>query len=228
VYRELLGAEAITLTPLSRRVSLPLSTTESILDRLAMEGVVSISKTGNRRSYTAAKPVVLKQNLERKIREVVGVLPLLESLQTKPHGEAKTRIYYRERMGDIFDAAMRAKNSLVYEIVAARDFQEILGERYHFTRRRLEHGVKLKSLRVESREIKKYSREKNLKELREAKFLPRELTFQATILFWDTTVALFTTKSEGLALTIQSPALAETMKQLFNLLWSVGRMVDVA
>lgn len=228
VYRSLLTTGNSTLTPLSNATGLPPTTVESVLNRLYDDGLVTVTKRGSRRNYEALDPVALKQILERKVREVNSVIPLLQSLKENNTAAAKVKIYHRERYTDIFDSAMRSKSKLIYEIVAPKNFQEILGEKYHFTRRRLEHGVHLKSLRVESKEIKKYSRAVHTRELREARFLPRELTFGATVLFWDRTVAIFTTKSEGSAVVIESPALTETYNQLFNLLWSLSRPMENA
>ena len=136
------------------------------------------------------------------------------------------QVYFRERMTDIFHQALTSKNKLVYEIVAAKDIQDILGEKFHFTKRRVATNVHLQSLRVESREIKKYMAATHARELREAKFLPRELTFQCSIMFWDDTIAFFTTKEEGLAWTVQSSSLRETFQQIFTLLWSVSRKME--
>jgi hypothetical protein len=115
---------------------------------------------------------------------------------------------------------------LVYEIVSAKELQKILGEKFHFTKRRMQEKVRLKSLRVEKNEIKKYTRSIHEKELREAKFLPRELTFRSSMMFWDNKVAFFTTKEEGIAWIVESKVLSETMKQLFELLWSVSRRIE--
>ena len=86
--------------------------------------------------------------------------------------------------------------------------------------------MRLKSLRVEAREIKKYSAAIHAKEMREARFLPREFTFRASILFWDDTVAFFTTKDEGIAWTVQSPVIRELFQQVFDMLWSVSRKME--
>ena len=223
VYRALLGLGQTTLTPLARTAQLPVSTTESILERLSKDGLATVTKNRSRRVYTAAEPVALKQMLERKIREVSGIIPFLQKLKNNSTAESKTKIYTRERTSDIFDMAIRATSKIIYEIVSPKDFQEILGEKYHFTRRRKENNVQLKSLRVESREVKKYSREIDRRELRESKFLPRDLTFKGTIMFWDNTVAIFTTKQEGLAITIESPVLKETYLQIFEMLWEISR-----
>ena len=131
-------------------------------------------------------------------------------------------------MTDVFHQALAAKNKSLLEIVSAKDLQEILGEKFHFTRRRLKVGLRLRSLRVERHEIKKYSKETHMRELREAKFLPRELSFKASLMCWDDTVAFFSAKDEGLAWTVESRSIAETVRQLFDLLWSVSRTMETA
>lgn len=228
VYLGLICAGPSTLTPLSKSLRLPITTIQSILNRLHGEGLVGISKTRGRHIYEAYDPAILKKIREEEIREINNVLPFLKKLQGDGGGEAKVRVFYRERMTDIFLEALEAKDKVVYEIVSARDIQDILGEKFHFTRRRLEKGIQLKSLRVEKKEIKKYSRAIHIKELREAKFLPAEMTFQANIMFWDNKVALFSTKNEGLAILMESVSIKEMIEQLFNLLWSIGRRMETA
>ena len=151
--------------------------------------------------------------------------PLLEKLKTETHTTPKLRVYQRDRVAEIFNASLECRSGVVYEIVSADDFQHIIGEKYHYSRRRVKAGVQLKSLRVRSHEIKKYSLATHKRELREARFLPSELTFRTSISFWDNTVAFFTTKGEGIHWTIESKTLREMVEQIFELLWSVsGRM----
>ena len=113
----------------------------------------------------------------------------------------------------------KRKSRNVYEAYDPSVFKKILQER-------LENGIRLKSLRVEAQEIKKYSRATDMRELREAKFLPRDMNFRATILFWDNTVAFFGAKDEGLAWIVESASIREMIGQLFNLLWSVSRPME--
>ena len=75
-------------------------------------------------------------------------------------------------------------------------------------------------------EIKKYNQAKHTKELREAKFLPRELTFSCSVLCWDQHVAFFTAADEGVAWVVQSPSMSQMMRQIFDLLWSVSRRME--
>lgn len=227
-YLALLPLGQTSLTPLARASGLPVTTVQSIMGRLADSGLVAVAKRKSRHVYEALDPVVLRRLLERQIEEAAGVIPHLQKLRADEGGVARIRVYYRERMTDVFHQALGAKSRLVREIVAAKDLQDVLGEKFHFTRRRVKAGVRLLSLRVEKREIKKYSGDSHVRELREAKFLPRELSFRTSLMCWDDTVAFFTPKDEGLAWTVESRALAETMRQLFDLLWSVGRRMETA
>jgi len=227
-YLALLPLGRTSLTPVAQAASLPVTTVQSILARLAETGLVAMSLRKSRRLYEAEDPIALRRQLERQIEEAAGVIPLLRKLKSEEGSLARIRVYERERMTEVFHQALASKEKVVHEIVAAKDLQEILGEKFHFTKRRVKAGVKLRSLRVEKREIKRYSSEAHGRELREAKFLPREMTFRTSIMFWDDTVAFFTTKDEGLAWTVRSRALSETMRQTFDLLWSVGRKMETA
>ena len=228
VYLGLIQSGAATLTPLSQRLRLPITTIQSILNRLHNEGLVGISKKRGRHVYEAYDPAILKKIREEEIREINNILPFLEKLQGEATGAAKIRVFYRERMTDIFLEALDSESKVVYEIVSGRDIQEVLGEKFHFTRRRLEKGIHLKSLRLEKTEIKKYSRATHLQEMREARFLPKEMFFKSNLLFWDNQIAIFSAKNEGLAILIESQSIGQMISQIFELLWSVSRRMETA
>lgn len=226
IYITLLSSGISTVTPIARILHLPVTTVQSIFSRLHDRGFIYISKQKTRNVYQALPPKLLNKMLEDQIQEVKRIVPLLESMEAFDNNNVGVRVYYRERMADIFHRALRAEGKLVYEIVAAKELQEVLGEKFHFSRRRVDKGVRLKSLRVEAREIKKYSKHTHRQELREAKFLPRDFTFQSSVLFWDNTVAFISTKNEGISVVIESASLCTMMKQIFELLWGVSRPME--
>lgn len=226
VYLALLSYGPNTITPLGRSLHLPITTVQSIANRLHERGLLQITKNKSRHIYSALDPIVLKKIIEERLREVSTVIPLLKTLETNVKSTNKISIYYRERVADILQSALQTKQKTIYEIVAAQDFQKLIGEKFHFTRRRVAKNIQLKSLRVIKREIKKYDNDSNRRELREARFLPTQLTFHASIIMWDDTVAFFSTKEEGLAWTVESKVLRETFQQLFDLLWEIGRKIN--
>ncbi len=228
VYLELLSLGQTTVTPLAAAAQIPVTTAQSILQRLAKTGLIAVSARKSRHLYEAHDPIALRRLLERQIQDLQSAIPLLQGLRREDLSPAKVRIYSRERVTDIFHRALQCKQKQIHEIVAAKDLQAVLGERFHFSRRRIKAGVRLKSLRVESQEIKHYSQATHRRELRDAKFLPRTLTFRASIFFWDDSVAFFTDKHEGIALLIQSPLLREMMQQVFDLLWDLSRKMETA
>lgn len=225
-YLALLENGVSTATPIAQLLSLPLTTTQSLLARLAKRGIVHVTKRKSRSVYEAKDPVAFKTLLEQTLQEVAHMIPLLRSMRAEQSAPMRVRIYERERMTDIFRQALLSKEKRVYEIVSAKDLQEILGERFHFSKRRVAAGIHLKSLRIEAREIKKYSSASHVRELREAKFLPKELTFTCSVLFWDQTVAFFTAANEGVAWVVQSASFSQMIRQLFELLWSISRKME--
>lgn len=227
-YLALLELGQATISPLATAINVPATTAHSIIQRLIHAGLIGVTMNKSRHLYQAHDPLILRRILERNLQELSQSIPLLQSLKADSVGLSKIRIYYRERATDIFHRALMASNKQVYEIVSAQDFQDVIGEKFHFSRRRVAAGVHLKSLRIESHEMKKYSQATHRKELREARFLPRECTFRTSVMFWDDTVAFFTPKNEGIAWTIQSPTMREMFAQLFELLWSVSRKMETA
>jgi len=227
-YLALLRLGQTTLSPLATELRVPATTAQSAIARLVRLGLVEVTKRKSRSVYAAYDPAKLKRLAEKQLQDVARIVPWLQGLRGETGGPSKIRIYQRERMADIFNLALIAKSKQIHEIVAAKDLQDVLGEKFHFTRRRVAQGIKLKSLRIEAQEIKKYSRSTHARELREARFLPREMDFRCSVMFWDDSVAFFTPKSEGLAWIVWSPALRRTMEQIFELLWSVSRKMETA
>jgi len=226
VYLALLGQGVSTLSPLAKLTGFPLTTIQSVLKRLVSFGLVGITKEKSRQVYQAEDPTVLKKIFERRAEEAESIVPILRQLKIEPVLGARIRVFERERVTDIFNEALESKSKVIYEIVSAKDFQEIIGEKFHFTRRRLAKGIHLKSLRVEEFEIKKYSKKIHERELREAKFLPVEMSFRGSIMFWDNTVAFFTSKDEHLAWVVESQSIREMNQQTFELFWSVSRRME--
>lgn len=227
-YIALLENGLSTATPIAQALTLPLTTVQSLLQRLAKKGLIHVTKRKSRSVYEAKDPIAFKNLLEQTLQEVGSMIPLLRALKVDQAASTRIRIYQRERMTDIFRQALMSKEKMVYELVSARDFQETIGERFHFSKRRMAAKVHLKSLRIEAHEIKKYNQSTHAKELREAKLLPKELTFTCSLLCWDQTVAFFTAANEGIAWVVQSASLSEMMRQLFDLLWSVSRKMENA
>jgi HTH-type transcriptional regulator, sugar sensing transcriptional regulator len=225
VYLGLLSFGQSTLTPLARDMGLPVSTVQSAMQRLVKKGVVDVSKRKSRQVFEAADPSVFKDLLKEQAKGIGAILPLLTKLKTDPLITPKLKVFRNERVSEIFNESLECKSGVVLEIVSAKAFQQVIGEKYHYSRRRVKAGVHLKSLRVREHEIKKYSSKTHARELREARFLPPELTFEANVLLWDDTAAFFSTKPEGLHWMVQNKSITEMMKQIFHLLWSVsGKM----
>lgn len=226
-YLALLAGGTMTATPLAQAMGIPQTTAQSLLKRLDQHGIVDVTRRKSRTAYAAKPPAVFRSVLEQRLRHVMDVIPLLKELQPEGVARASINVYSRERVADIFNLALGAKDGMVYEIVSARELQKVMGERFHFTRRRVQRGVRLQSLRVEANEIKKYDKAVHERELREAKFLPKELSFPCSFLFWDDDMcAFFMPPNEGLSWTVRSKALNMTLRQIFALLWNVSRKME--
>ncbi len=226
VYLIMLTMGKTSLTPLAKKTGFPITTVQSIVSRLSEIGLLNVTQNKSRHLFEAHEPTVFKKILESQIQDFNSVIPLLNKIKSDEVISPKIKIYFRERVADILSQAVDCGSKEVWEIISAANFQKTIGEKFHFTKRRVENKVHLRSLRVETEEIKKYSAVIHARELREAKFLPRELNFTASIMLWDNTIAFFSSSDEGLAWTVTSKSMTETFKQLFELLWSVSRKME--
>lgn len=225
VYLALLQLGLTTLSPLSKQTGLPLTTVQSVIGRLTQKGIVKVTKRKSRHLYEAHDPMVFKDILKEQATAIASIVPFLQGMKTQSLVGSRVQVFERERVAEILNVSLKCKNRIVYEIVSAGPFQQLIGEKYHYTRRRVKEGIDLKSLRVRSTEVKKYNARIHQTEKREARFLPKELTFEANVMFWDDTVAIFSTKSEGAHVLITSKSVRELFEQIFQLLWSVsGKM----
>ena len=228
VYLGLLEYGVATLTPLSRKVGFPSTTVQSSLARLQSKGVVGVTKRKSRSVYEALDPIIFKDLLKEQATAIAGIVPLLQSAHAQSTVQSNIRVFERDRVTQVLNESLKCKDKVVLEIVSAGPFQKVIGEKYHYSRRRVKAGVHLKSLRVRSTEVKKYTKRAHEKELREARFLPNELSFKSSIMLWDNTVALLSTKSESAHVMITSESIANMYRQLFTLLWSVSGTMETA
>lgn len=222
IYIGLLQIGKTSLTPLARVTQETVTTVQSVMKRLVALGIVKVTKKKSRHYYEADNPRIFVTLLREQSEQFKTILPLLQEIKSDTEAAGAVQVFYGSRMKDAAYEALSCKNKIIYEIVSARDFQNVLGEKFHMTRRRMEKGIRLKSLRVRAHEIKKYNEATHKRELREAKFLPKDLTFTMSIAFWDNKVVFFSERSEGVAILVSSRSIREGMQQLFDMLWSVS------
>ena len=113
VYLAMLPLGKTTLTPVSEQTGFPVTTVQSVIKRLVGVGLIDITKRKTRSVYEAHDPSVLKKILERKTQDVIGIVPLLKQMKTEETVTPKIRVYFRERVTDIFNQALASKEKMV-------------------------------------------------------------------------------------------------------------------
>lgn len=227
IYCALLQHGEQTLTPLSKIVKLQPTTLQSILYRLIEKDILYTSKRKSKNIYHAHPPKKFQTIIETQLKEIKNIIPLLKKLEnSENHASPKVHVYSKKNTHEVLNKILNCKKKLIREIISAHDFQKLIGEKYHFTKKRCEKNIYLESLRIQSHEIKKYSKKIHSKELREAKFLPKELTFQSSIMIWDNSLAIFSSNKEGMIMIIESESISTMAYEIFELLWSVSRKME--
>lgn len=211
-----------SLSDLSREVGLSVSTTQSILKRLVLEGFVLTDTRTQGLFYRPVPVEVVSARLRSLEQSVLAMSPFLDRLSKGVSGLSRVTFFEGRQVLQIFEEMLESKSKLIKEIVSPLPLQNVLGERFHFSRRRVKSGVKLQSLRVRQMEIKQYNRQKNITELREARFLPSGVNFEMSMFIWDDCTAFVSSQGEGFGFISRSRELRVMMESVFGVLWGIS------
>ena len=80
VYLALLSSGPNTITPLGRSLHLPITTVQSIANRLHERGLVNITKNKSRHVYSALDPAVLRKSSRNVYTKSVQLSPFSKPL----------------------------------------------------------------------------------------------------------------------------------------------------
>ena len=94
-----------------------------------------------------------------------------------------------------------------------------------YVQRRIEAGITLKVIRSQSKEIKQEIWPSSQQELRELRYTPQKQIFPMTVYMYDKKVTVIGTKQEKFGMIIESADLYVTMKNLFDIVWEVSKVI---
>jgi sugar-specific transcriptional regulator TrmB len=197
-----------------------------IADKLIAEGLLKQIKKGKKRYFTATSPQDLIRLQEQKLDELKRAVPQLEAIHNTT--SEKPKVYYfegRNGIDEINDDTLRYKGELVGFTTPkflTADQQKLATD---YIKRRVAAGKKVRAIGEicnEFIEHKKLDR----RELREIKMLPIDLFHSEIELgIYANKVYIANYKSE-FGMIIEDKNTADVMKQIFELIWNSGKIVE--
>lgn len=232
IFHALLRTSSMRVADISRATKLNRTTTYGILKSLTYMGLVtSFESDGKILEYQSIDPHQLIEHIERKRTELASAadglreqLPQLINVRTKTGNYPKIQFFQGiEGVKEAYeDSLVNNKGKVIYDISGTDAVYERMGEEwvhYYISKRR---DLKI-DCRVIAPDTAWSHKSKQMDKLfrRITKLIPNEFNFDTEIDIWDNKMGLFTfTEDNPIAVLIEDERVANTMRQMFNYIYS--------
>lgn len=195
------------------------TTTYSVLSLLVKRGLVGKSQIRGKSRFVAEPPEKLLALVGSLQEQIKKALPELAAIQNK--NEKKPKIIFfegKEAIQNVYDDTLREKPSEILEWNTDLYFERF-PKNYNYIDQRVSLGIKARRIAgsgsLWEREHKPY----NQSELAKTKIVPREKFWPAIeVNIYNNKVA-FMNYAENMSVIIESKAIADAMRQVYELSW---------
>lgn len=226
IYLAALETGLASAQEIAKKANLQRTTTYSVLGYLADRGVVAKSKIRGKTRYVAEPPIKLLSLVSDLQAKIKASLPELEAIYNK--SEKKPRIVFYE--GDqaiqtVYDDTLREKPGEILEWNTNAYFERF--PQHDYIRKRIALGVRAKRIAGSGSIWHTKHKKTDVAELAETVIVPRDL-------FWpDIEVNIYNDKvafmnyAENLSVIVTSKAIAEAMRQAYQLSWLGAKSIEI-
>ncbi len=231
IYMQLLYGGEQAASVLSRTLKMPRSTTRGLLDKLCERGIVHKIYKRNTQYYSCKPPRALLEHLrngiqekKRSIKRLREAMPVLTSLHQRRNLVPKVQIFEGpEQVIEAFNQSLYIENLKELLIFTSYEFlRDPLIKKNDdelFIKMRVKKGIHARVLVGKTSESSKMIK-KDLRELRERRFLPERFRLPGNIHIYGDTVLYFSTqKGQYLSVLVQGAQMADTLRTLFEFMW---------
>lgn len=209
------------VSDIAHKIREPLSTTQTIVDKLHRNGLVNFYVRKRYKYWVAEKPEQLLARLKEHEESLRAVLPALETLRRGEEGKPRVKIFEGvEEIRLIYDDLLETRKPIA-GIIPWEDWIGLLGRRFmeDFIEKRVRRGLHMRTLIPRSK-IAEELRGRDSGELRETRYLPEEFPFKTTLLLYGPKVAIVSlNRKQPTATVIEDRDVHETMRLFFEQLW---------
>lgn len=229
VYMAGLELGPATVLEIARKTGLNRTTLYGVTERLMEKRLLTKSLTGKRTLYVAEPPERLTIMLKERLAKLDDLLPELISLGRK--GVYKPKIKYFEGLEGVktvYRDSLHSKDKTLLAFVGVErlnvrsDVLNQFWDREYIPQRKKAQlfGRLIVPDNVEGRAFKKKDETSN----RESRLVPAtSYNFEGEILIYDNVVAFISyTEDEEYALSLESKAIAKTLRMIWQIVWSAG------
>jgi len=231
VYLACLELGPTTITKIAHRAEVERATVYAILDRLKEKGLVSIKVKESDRHIQVESPDKLlvlakhkKRAIEEKEKQFKEILPDLLAQVVQRGKQPKVKFYEgQEQYIEIFDHIIDEAKEEMYYFGDVDQFVKMVSWEFErsWVKRRIRKKIFIKLLVNKGQYYPEY-KTRDAKELRETRFYPSDMKFEASFLLWANKIVLWN-PVVPLAISIEDEIIAKMFKEMFLRLWEKAK-----
>jgi len=229
VYLSCLELGSATATEIAKKSQLIRTTVYKILYELVSEGLLEVDEKAKLKMFIALPPNKVVELFEEKKKMLENSLPDFLNIYSQTKYKPKIRFYDGSAgIKKVFEDTLNYKNITVYTFSPIEDVLKRFGRTYtrHFLNKRVKNNILRKDLRQQSSKSNKnwefYTSEKNV--MRQIKYLPENFKFNTLIQIYEGKISVIASEKENYAFIIESPELADLLKQIYEILWNLSAL----
>ena len=224
IYLASLSMGESTTSEIAREVGIPRTTANFILEKLKERGLMKCYLQRRRRLWLSEEPEKILHHLKEKQATFEEILPALESMKkTQKPKKPSLRMYTGSELKRIYFDIIKEKS----HILAIFDFDKVvkvLGEDFLQQMIKKRHSIflRIKVLAPKTPLAVKYS-QRDASEMRMTHFFRSGTAIKNANFIYGKKVAIASlNKRSPMGLIIEDEDLADTMRELFELLWNTS------
>lgn len=228
IYLANLELGKTSIKEIAKKSGIKRTTIYDIIDEMVNLGYIKTTVEGKRKRFVAVGPSELKAIIRKKEALLDEIMPELKDLSNLKG--KKPKIWYFEGVDGLREAyedTLKNKEKIIYQW-ASDDMLDVLGNDWalDYIKKRVRKKIFAQCIAINSEKIRGYKKQ-DKKQLRKTKTInPKNYPFNIELdLYGDR--AAFISPKDKIAVILESPFIANTMKAIFQLSWESLGMNDV-
>jgi len=235
VYTILLQLGAQPASLIAKKLDLKRTTVRVYLENLTKMGLLKFQWKDRTQYFSAESPEQALSNLknnhqkevkknEKKLADFASIIPELSSFVRTDAYLPKVTFYEGiDQLKRMYKDTLTSKSEILC-LSSAKDMLSLFGQKYDdwYVKKRAKKQIPLRYITKKS-DIEIEERKKDINFLRKSRFISKaSFDISNEINIYDNKVSIITLRDEKIGLIIESKEIYQSMKIIFETLWSVG------
>ncbi|EKE18885.1 MAG: transcriptional regulator, TrmB [uncultured bacterium] len=232
IYLACLELGPTNIQNIAEKANIKRSTVYEILESLKEKSLMHVTTKGKRKQYLASEPENLLATIKEKEKALKEILPQLKSINNVGFAKPKITFYEgKEGLRDIYMEALKSSTNTADWISPMKSVLETVGTDWmeHYVELKVKKNYWIRSIHVADLVIDSYKYQDPTtfkKTLRDVRFSPKGINIPNALGIYDNKVAILSSRKEGFGFIIESEDYAQSMKELYSLLWDKSKTVE--